>query len=340
MVALAVPAAGTTAPAAQAAPAPAAEADPYRRVDKPKLDAADIYRKKYAPRVTAKLMEQGKEDEAAKFEAWTQSQAGTAYGKSWMEAAMRVGQGDAVGAMPLLEDLYNKQMPDGQYAKLVPGEGGKYTVEVYDEKSNKKVGQHTGDVQEIAQLGVAMLSPEARYAQEVATAARATAKREGLEKEDRDHLRALELEAAKASKPPTPMEIERLIAKRDALRAENPKHPDLPTYERLINNKGTHAPAPATTLVVGSTPVPTAGGGYGLVNAPKGGGPARLVPLEGATNPVSEAQAYVSNYVMKVPIGGTSPILHTLDGQPATGAERDEYAKAQILLKKQPGLAR
>jgi len=272
----AAPAAGTTAPPAEA-PKPAYTRESFER---PQLNATDIFHKKYAPQVVAKMMENGDVDKAQAFEAWSRSAKGAAYGDAYMRAAMAENAGDTRGALAGVQELYNKMVPDGQYAVVKPGKDGDYTVEVRDEKSNKLVGTQTGKGEDIARLGLGMLSPAEVYKQMHGAQVAASNDAKALAKETRENEFKLKLEAAKGN----PTELAKLHKELAAIEGADPKDPRIADYRRVISNKGTHAPA--TTFNVGTSPQGL--GGNMVVATNKDGSGARAVPIAGM--PTKQAQ--------------------------------------------------
>jgi hypothetical protein len=159
-----------------------------------------------------------------------------------------------------------------------------------------------------------------------------------LAKEQRGYEHARALEALK-NRGASLTDLGKLRMERDALRAANPKDPDLAHYDRVIDNKGTHSPG--VTVLAGTTPQPMEGGGYGTVVVPKGGGAGQLQPLAGAPNKVKEAEALVAGYEYKTLPGGKVLMpFRKGTNEMATQEEEDALAKAKILLQQntKPGL--
>lgn len=157
-------------------------------VKTPQLSAMDIFHKKYAPNVSAKLIEQGKPEEAKRFDEWSKSAKGAAYGEAWSKA-MTIPAKDGQGRINALVDLYNKQLPDGQYAQAKQGEDGQFTVEVRNDKTHAVVGRHTASEDEIYQLGAGMLSPAAQYQRLIQLGDAKTAAAEANARDDRKDAR-------------------------------------------------------------------------------------------------------------------------------------------------------
>jgi hypothetical protein len=130
---------------------PAAGLKPKMTLDTirgPKLDVMDIYRKEAVPNILKKMIEQGRMEDAQKFETWAESGAGKSYTKSWVDGRMKIAQGDHVGALKAAEEIYNKQVPDGQIAIVKPGDKeGLWVVEVRDEKTNKVISKREDSVE-------------------------------------------------------------------------------------------------------------------------------------------------------------------------------------------------
>lgn len=129
----------------------------------PKLSAADIFHKKYAPSVTAKMIEQGKYKEATAFDEWSRSAKGAAYGDAWIKASMMEHSGDVQGGVSAMVDLYNKQLPDGQYAVVEQGENGELAIRVRNEKTHALIGQAKGTGIDLLQAGMGMLAPKEAF---------------------------------------------------------------------------------------------------------------------------------------------------------------------------------
>lgn len=337
----AVPAPGTTAP-----PGEAPEAG-YRResFERPQLNTMDVFHKKYAPQVVAKMMEAGDIEKAQAFESWSRSAKGAAYGDAWMKAAIAQNAGDTRGALAGVQELYNKMVPDGQYALVKPGKDGEYTVEVRDEKSNKLVGSQTGKGGDIAQLGVGMLTPAAAYEQIHGAQVTAANKADALAKEERDQVGRERI--AEINNQAKPTALLTAIDERAAIAAANPNDPRLAALDDKIQLMRTRSEGGTTIeLKMGTTPQEMAGGGQGIVIAtPPGrggkGGSAGLTPIAGAPNRVAEAEAFTSGYEYKTFPGGKIPMLFRKGtDKMASKEEEAEYGKAQILLQKnaKPGL--
>lgn len=263
--AAAAPGLGTTPPPANEAAAPAPAQAPgqgtpmtpqqfyaQKQLDTPKRDAMDIYHKKYAPKVVQALIEQGKEAEATKFEDWSRSQQGAAYGKKYMEVLDQVHRGDTAGALAGMQDLYNRQTPDGQYVIVKPSKNkGEFTLETRDEKTNKILGTRTGTSDELTQLGLGMLAPQQRFALDQKTAADAVTKQDALDKEQRGYRHAEEM--AK-NKPEAVSPLMKAMNDRERMAAANPKDPRLAAMDAYIDKMKTQGGGNSTTINVGLTP--------------------------------------------------------------------------------------
>ena len=327
---------------AEAAPKPA-----YTResVERPQLNTMDIFHKKYAPQVITKMMENGDVEKAQAFEAWSRSAKGAAYGDAWMKAAVAQNAGDTRGALAGVQELYNKQLPDGQYAVIKPGEGDNYTVQIRDEKTNKVVGQHTGKGADIAGMGLGMLTPDKAYTQLYGAQVAATNKADALAKEGRDQAGRERIAEINNQAKPTPLLV--AIDERAKIAAANPNDPRLPALDDKIGLMRTRSEGGTNVEIkMGLTPQEMAGGGQGIVVAtPPGkggkGGSAGLTPIAGAPNRLTEAQAFTDGYEYRVLPGGKVPMLFRKGtDKMATKEEEAEYGKAQILLQKnaKPGL--
>lgn len=300
-------------------------------IAKPQLNAMDIFHKKYAPGVAAKLMEQGKVEEAAKFEDWTRSQQGKAYGREWLEGMRKVNSGDLHGGIMAAQDLYNKQLPDGQYAVAVPGKDGDYTIEVRDEKTNKLLGARNGRAQDIAAQAYGMLSPEQVYKLAVEAP---VAEAKQIEKEERDVVGKIRVAQATPDKESL-TELEKQMRLRDRLPAGSK---DRALVEQKIRLLTTREPAATTVIQMGQTPQEMAGGGQGVVVTDKRNGTGRLVPLSGAPNAVDEAYNALSGVTYAKPPGGVAK-MYMRDGVPLSKTEREQAMKAHDALRRAKRLA-
>jgi hypothetical protein len=327
-----------TARQANEAQMPAEPGYTRESLERPKSAMMDIFHKKYAPKVISDLYESGDIDRAKAFEDWTRSAKGASYAEGWMKVTQAKMAGDEMGTMSGAIELYNKQLPDGEYAVGVPGKDGEFSIQIRDEKTNKVISTKKGALPDMTQAAVAMLAPEKAfsflYGEEKTKADSAAA----LAKEQRGYEHARALEALK-NRGASLTDLGKLRMERDALRAANPKDPDLAHYDRVIDNKGTHSPG--VTVLAGTTPQPMEGGGYGTVVVPKGGGAGQLQPLAGAPNKVKEAEALVAGYEYKTLPGGKVLMpFRKGTNEMATQEEEDALAKAKILLQQntKPGL--
>jgi hypothetical protein len=323
---------------APSGPTPSAPAYTQGEINKPQLNATDIFHKKYAAKVTEKLMQQGKTEDAMKFEEWSSSQQGKAYMRSWGEGMQRVNSGDLHGGIMAAQDLYNKQLPDGQYAVAVPGKDGDYTVEIRNEKTNKLLSSHTGKAQEIAAQAYGGLSPEQVYKISVEAPAAEAAQ---IRKEKRDVAGRIEVEQAKV-KTESSSELAKMMKLRDSLPEGSP---DRALAEKKIELLTTRQPPATTVIQMGQTPQEMAGGGQGVVVTDKGAKTSGLVPLKGAPNAVDEAYNALSGVTYAKPPGGVAK-MYMRDGVPLSKTERDQAMKAHDVLRRnkrpapweQPGL--
>lgn len=170
-------------------------------VDRPKLDAMTLYHTKYAPNVVKTLLEQNKIAEAKAFEDWSRSSLGSSYGKTWSQAMLAHQRGDNAGALTALQDLHNRQIPNGQYVTVKPGAEGTYQVEVRDEKTNRVLGGHNGKLEDIVQLGLGMTTPAEQFNYFTSLAAKAADREQENKTNEAKNATALEVARIGAGKP-------------------------------------------------------------------------------------------------------------------------------------------
>lgn len=325
----------TAAPAAPQAPDAG-----YTRADvqTAKLDTMDIFHKKYAPDVISKLMSQGKIAEATAFEDWSNSAKGKSYGKAWMGAVQKEQMGDHTGALKDLQELYNKQLPDGQYATINTSKDGQSTVEVRDEKSHKLVNKFEAKAPDMTQALLGMGSPDKAWSYLQGQQAAASARQEKIADREAAHKNAIALEDHKAAnKPETPSPLMRLQQERDAMAKANPKDPNIAVWDRKIKNVSSSGENGGIQVFTGASPDE-----FGNVYMRDKQGNTKTSRAPGAPNVIDQAQTFANQYEMKVMPGGKVPMLHVKGtNQLASEEEEKAYAQAQITIRrnnKLPGL--
>ncbi len=125
--------------------------------------ADDVFASKYVPGIQSMLMKQGRIKEADAFGEWAKDKERAAYGRTWSNAAMKYMAGDTEGAIKASKDIYDRMIPDGLYAETIPGEGGKYTVNFRDEKTNTIVRTHQASAADLSKLAIGALSPMEQF---------------------------------------------------------------------------------------------------------------------------------------------------------------------------------
>ena len=172
-------------------------------VDRPKLDAMTLYHTKYAPNVVKTLLEQNKIAEAKAFEDWSRSSLGSSYGKTWSQAMLAHSRGDNAGALISLQELYNRQVPNGRYVTVKPGaKEGTYDVEVRDEKTNRVLGTpYSGKTEDIVKMGLGMSTPAEQFNYFTAKAAKAAELEHENKTNEAKNATALEVARTGAGKP-------------------------------------------------------------------------------------------------------------------------------------------
>jgi len=128
----------------------------------PPMSADEIFNRKYAPAIIEKLRAQNRFKEADAFQNWVQDQRNQRYGALWMEAMNARMMGDLTGAAEKLQALYNLQVPDGQYAVLMPDKDGSFVAQIRDNETNRINRQFKGSLDNIVDMGLGALSPQAR----------------------------------------------------------------------------------------------------------------------------------------------------------------------------------
>lgn len=336
----AVPAPGTTAPPGlEQAPTAAAPEEGYTRgeITKPQLNASDIYQRKYAPKVVERLMAQGNDVRAKEYETWSRSKTGAAYGESWLKAVGMEQAGDYNGAMSAVQDIYNKQLPNGKYATAVPGKDGQYTVEVRDEKTNKLLQQFAGKAPDLTQAMLNMGKPEEVFKRISAAADNAASEKKALAKEERGYTHAEKMEGIKAAnKEEKRSPMMQLQSERDAMFAANPKDPNIKVWDRKIKNVSSSGENPGGNITVRlqGGEIDAATGNRYVFDPTTGNTSVRPVP--GMVTEVTQAQNYMAGFEYRLPRPGAKYLaLHrTSDGEMASTEEEAEYGKSQVTLRK------
>lgn len=126
----------------------------------PKMSAAEIYHKKYAPAVYNKLVSQNRLKEAEAFSAWSRDQRNQGYQERFAKVLQAVGTGDMEGAAMLVQDLYNSQVDDGNHAVFLPNKDGSYTGQIRNTESGKVVREFKGSLEDLVTMSAGALSPE------------------------------------------------------------------------------------------------------------------------------------------------------------------------------------
>jgi len=126
---------------------------------RPKVTADEVFWKKYSGGVRDAYLKTGQVDKAAAWDKFAEDRNNDAYGKAWASAVVADNQGDYAGAVKHLETLYNRDVPDGKFVKVEPGENGQYTMTTYDEASGKPVDARTMHGAQLSQMGIQMLNP-------------------------------------------------------------------------------------------------------------------------------------------------------------------------------------
>lgn len=326
------PAPVVAAPEAAKAPAPG-----YTRaeVQTAKVDAMDIFHKKYAPDVIGKLMSQGKVAEATAFEDWSNSAKGKSYGKVWMGAVQKEQMGDHPGALKDLQELYNKQLPDGQYATINTDKEGKSTVEVRDEKSHKLVNQFAAKAPDLTQALLGMGSPDKAWTFLQGQQAAASTRQEKVADAKQAHeYKLAENRATAELKPEATSGLAKAQNDLRNLKANGGSAKEISEMEDYIDKLKTTGGGNVTNVNVGSTPYTGADGNQYVIESPKAGGSAKAVPVKGGlSNPVDQAYNALEGVTYEKPPGGVGK-MYVRDGQPLPRAEREAAAKYHDTLRK------
>jgi hypothetical protein len=119
---------------------------------------------------------------------------------------MAAQTGDTHGAMMAMQELYNKQLPDGQYAVVVPqkGKDGEYAIQLYDEKSHRPVGSQQGTAPDLLAMGLGMMAPSQQFTYLSGLQTQAATRDLKREEMQFDRETQMEVERAKAGNKPPP----------------------------------------------------------------------------------------------------------------------------------------
>jgi hypothetical protein len=128
----------------------------------PARDQTQIFQEKYLPGVIAKLESQGRVKDAEAFRQWAQDSKNRRFSAGWLDAMTSYRMGDKAGTLLKLQNLYNDQVEDNRHVVLAPSGGNDdtYVVQVRDNDTGNVVRQFTGNYDDIATMGLGVLSPE------------------------------------------------------------------------------------------------------------------------------------------------------------------------------------
>ena len=158
-----------------------------------KTDWQDVFYKQHVPEITARLMQQGRFDEATAYENLATSREGKVYGKDFMEAITRTEAGDYKGAVPAIQRIFNRDVPNGQRALVIPA-GDKFRVRLIDEKTRAVVSENEFSPEQLAKLGVKHLqTPEGWMKYRIESAAAEKKRQEDLAEKTADRENKLEV---------------------------------------------------------------------------------------------------------------------------------------------------
>lgn len=167
-------------------------------VERPALDARQIFAKKYAPSLISKYIKSGDMEKAKAFSDWVKSEAGAAYGEAYTKAMLRATMGDMNGALADVTKIYNTMIPDGQYAITRPKEDGKFVLEIRDEKTNKLLRTQEGTAEDLVTLGLGMGPPDKVFEYFKGQQAAAVKRKQEIEDREARQAHEIALERTKA----------------------------------------------------------------------------------------------------------------------------------------------
>lgn len=127
-------------------------------IDRPKVTKEDMFWNEYSKGLEAQHIQNNNLPAAETVRKMRESNQIQQYGKTWMAANNAVQSGNYEAALPVLENLYNQNLPDGKFVKVTKGEGDAFTVTQYDEAGNQ-LGAKTATAKEIAGSAIQGLEP-------------------------------------------------------------------------------------------------------------------------------------------------------------------------------------
>jgi len=112
-----------------------------------------------SPQITGAYLRQGKVAEAKAWRDFAESEQGRVYADDFAHAQRLVAGGAYDDAMPVLQRIYNRDLPDGSNAKLTNLGGGRWNLDVIDERTGQVTGTKVMGAADLAKSAVNMLQP-------------------------------------------------------------------------------------------------------------------------------------------------------------------------------------
>jgi hypothetical protein len=134
---------------------PAPEAQGGASAGRPKQS----YLETIGPRVMDAYLRQGKVAEAKTWRDFSESEAGRVYAEDFAKAQRLVTAGDYDNALPILQRIHERDLPDGQVAKLTNLGNGTWRTDVVDQSSGEVVNSKVLGAADLAKAAVNALSP-------------------------------------------------------------------------------------------------------------------------------------------------------------------------------------
>jgi hypothetical protein len=151
----------------QQAPAQQSPADSrasgLRRFTKPKIDAMDVYAKRYVPKIQQVLFKQNRFKEAEAFGEWAKQRDNAQFGEAYSTAGMMIAMGDKKGAVQYVSNMYNRLIPDGQMSEVSVADDGMFDIQVRDEKTGKRLHSTRATADQILGFAMAKMDPYAKF---------------------------------------------------------------------------------------------------------------------------------------------------------------------------------
>lgn len=110
------------------------------------------------PRVTDAFLRQGKVAEARAWKDFAESEKGRVYADDFAKAQRLVTAGAYEDALPVLQGIYNRDLPDGRSARLTSAGDGRWQADIVDQSGNV-VNSKVMTAADLARGSINALSP-------------------------------------------------------------------------------------------------------------------------------------------------------------------------------------